>query len=361
MADKAGDGRRAAGDGVVGVRLLVVDLNARSRNWALTPEGERRIRDATPEGWQVRMVTSLTSSDGDGPPQPSDEVMSAIEDAEVYFGFGIPRALFLRARRLRWVHSAAAGVGTALYPEMVASDVALTNSAGVHAVPMAEYVVAGVLHFLRGLDIAGDQQRRSEWSKTEFVRLDAPLREMDTVRALIVGVGGIGGEAAKRLTALGARCTGVRRRVDAPVPEGFDRIVGLEALEAELPEHDVVVLAAPATDQTSGLLTAARLDLLPRSAIVVNVARGVLVDEHALAERLGDGRLRGAVLDVFQQEPLASTSPLWQLRSVLLTPHISPVSPGRFWPRALDIFVDNWRHYVHGEPLRNLVDKRAGY
>jgi len=341
--------------------MLVVDLNARSRNWALTAEGERRIRDATPEGWHVRIVTALTSSDGDGPPQPSDEVMSAIEEAEVYFGFGIPRTLFLRARRLRWVHSAAAGVGTALYPEMVASDVALTNSAGVHAVPMAEYVVAGVLHFLRGFDIAGDQQRRSEWSKTEFVRLDAPLREMDTVRALIIGVGGIGGEAAKRLTSLGAQCTGVRRRVDAPVPEGFNRIVGLESLEAELPEHDIVVLAAPATNQTSGLLTAARLDLLPTSGIVVNVARGVLVDEHALAERLADGRLRGAVLDVFQHEPLASTSPLWQLRSVLLTPHISPVSPGRFWPRALDIFVDNWRHYVRGEPLRNLVDKRAGY
>src|SRR5262245_1705649 len=161
MADRTGDGWRATGDGVAGVRLLVVDLNARSRNWALTPEGERRIRQATPEGWDVRMVTALTSSDGDGPPQPSDEVMSAIEDAEVYFGFGIPRALFLRAKRLRWVHSAAAGVGTALYPEMLASDVVLTNSAGVHAVPMAEYVVSGVLHFLRGFDIAGDQQRRS--------------------------------------------------------------------------------------------------------------------------------------------------------------------------------------------------------
>jgi phosphoglycerate dehydrogenase-like enzyme len=348
-------------DGGGGVRLLVVDLMARSRNWALTPEGEQRIRDATPEGWRVQMIAAPTSSDGDGPPQPSDEVMTAIEDAEVYYGFGIPRPLFLRAKRLRWVHSAAAGVGTALYPEMVASDVVLTNSAGVHAIPIAEYVVAGVLHFLRGLDIAGDQQQRVEWSKTEFVRLDAPLREMDTVRALIVGVGGIGGEAAKRLTALGARCTGVRRRVDAPIPEGFERIVGLDALESELPEHDVVVLAAPATNQTNGLLTAERLDLLPRSAIVVNVARGVLLDEAAVAERVADGRLRGAVLDVFQQEPLASTSPLWQLRSVLLTPHISPVSPGRFWPRALDVFLENWRRYLRGEPLRNLVDKRAGY
>ncbi len=361
MADKAGDGGRAMGGGRAGERLLVVDLKARSRNWALTGDGEARLLAAVPEGWRIRMVGSPTSSDGDGPPQPSDEVMSAIEDAEVYFGFGIPRPLFLAAKRLRWVHSAAAGVGTSLHAEMMASDVVLTNSAGVHAIPIAEYVVAGVLHFLRGLDIAADQQRRGEWSKAEFVRLDAPLREMDTVRALIVGVGGLGGESAKRLTALGARCTGVRRRVGAPLPEGFERVIGLDAIDAALSEHDVIVLAAPATEETIGLLTATRLDRLPRSAIVVNVSRGVLVDEAALAERVADGRIRGAVLDVFQHEPLASTSPLWQLRSVLLTPHISPVSPGRFWPRALDIFLDNWRRYVRGEPLVNLVDKRAGY
>jgi phosphoglycerate dehydrogenase-like enzyme len=344
-----------------GTRVLVVDLLARSRNWALTPDGAQRILDATPEGWRVRMVQAETSSDGDGPPQPSDEVMAAIADAEVYFGFGIPQPLFCAATRLRWVHSAAAGVGSALHPEMLASDVLLSNSAGVHAIPIAEYVVAGVLHFLRGLDIAGDQQRRSEWSKAEFVRLDSPLREMDTVRALIVGVGGIGGETATRLSALGARCTGVRRRVGAPLPDGFAAMIGLDAIDAALPQHDVVVLAAPATSATHGLLTADRLDRLPASAIVVNVSRGTLVDEDALAMRLAAGRLRGAVLDVFRQEPLAPTSPLWQLRSVLLTPHISPVSPGRFWPRALDIFLDNWGRYLRGEPLRNLVDKRAGY
>jgi phosphoglycerate dehydrogenase-like enzyme len=109
------------------------------------------------------------------------------------------------------------------------------------------------------------------------------------------------------------------------------------------------------------LLTAARLDLLPRSAIVVNVARGAMLDDDALIERLRDGRLRGAVLDVFRSEPLASTSPLWQVPQVLLTPHVSPVSPGRFWPRQLDLFLDNWRRYLSGEPLRNVVDKHAGY
>ena len=344
-----------------GERLLVVDLAATSKNWAITPEGEERLLRDTPPGWRVHLVRAATSSDGDGPPRPSDEVMQAVRDAEAYFGFGIPRLLFLEAKRLRWVHSAAAGVGSALYPEMVNSDVSFTNSAGVHAIPIAEYVVAGVLHFLRGLDFAIDQQRRTEWNKAPFVRLDSVLREMDTVHALIIGVGGLGGAAAQRLSALGARCTGVRRRVELGAPPGFERVVGLDHLDAELPSHDVVVLAAPLTGETTELLTAARLDLLPRSAIIVNVARGAMLDDDALIERLRDGRLRGAVLDVFRHEPLASTSPLWQVPQVLLTPHVSPVSPGRFWPRQLDLFLDNWRRYSNGEPLRNVVDKHAGY
>ena len=342
-------------------RTLVVDLAARSKNWALTPEGERRIVADAPPGWTVRIVRSPTSSDGDGPPRPSDEVLEAIKIADVYFGFGIPRVLFLEAPRLQWVHSAAAGVGSALYSEMVRSDVLFTNSAGVHAIPIAEYVVAGILHFLRGFDFSIDQQRRSEWSKAPFVRLDSVLREMDSVHALIVGAGGIGTAVAERLTALGARCTGVRRRVELGAPPGFHGVIGVHQLDEALSGHDVVVLAAPLTDQTAGLLTAERLDLLPASAIVVNVARGALLDEAALVTRLRDGRLRGAVLDVFREEPLDGSSELWQLRQVLLTPHVSPVSPGRFWPRQLDLFLDNWRRFTTGQPLRNLVDKQAGY
>jgi phosphoglycerate dehydrogenase-like enzyme len=342
-------------------RLLVVDLAAISKNWALTSDGERRLLHEAPEGWRVHIVRSPTSSDGDGPPRPSDEVMEAIQDAEVYYGFGIPRLLFLEARKLRWVHSAAAGVGTSTYPEMAESDVLLTNSAGVHAVPIAEFVVAGVLHLLRGFDIVIDQQRRLEWNKTPFVKMDSVLREMDSVRALVIGVGGLGGATAERLSALGARCTGVRRRVELGPPPGFERVVSLDELDAELPNHDVIVLAAPQTSATAGLLTAERLDLVPPHAIVVNVARGALVDEAALAERISAGRIRGAVLDVFRVEPLPAASPLWHLRQVLVSPHISPVSPGRFWPRQLALFFDNWRRYSKGQPLRNLVDKRAGY
>ncbi|MGH7670425.1 MAG: D-2-hydroxyacid dehydrogenase, partial [Gemmatimonadaceae bacterium] len=338
-----------------------VDLASTSRNWALKAEGEASIRDAAPPGWRVYFVQAATDSDGDGSPTPSREALDAIADAEAYFGFGISRPLFAAAPKLRWVHSATAGVGSLLFPDMVSSPVLVTNSAGVHGPPIAESVLAGVMHFLRGLDAALDQQRAGVWNKSFFVSRDSPLREVADCRVLVIGAGGIGSEVATRFQALGAQCVGLRRRPERGVPPGFARVAGPEALDAELPNADVVVLAAPMTPRTGGLLSAARLDLLPRHAIVVNVARGTLVDEAALSARLAAGRLRGAVLDVFTEEPLAPSSPLWQLRSAMLTPHVSAVSPLRFWPRQLSLFVDNWARYARGETLRNLVDKEAGY
>lgn len=342
-------------------RMLVVDLAARSKNWALTPEGERTILDAMPAGWRTHVVRALTSSDGDGPRDPSPEAMDAMGEAEVYFGFGIPRPLFLAAPGLKWVHSAAAGVGNALYPDMLASAVVLTNSAGIHAEPIAEYVVGGVLYFIRGIDVVVAQQRDATWDKSFFVADDSPVREVSGTTALVIGAGGIGSAIGSRLSALGARVVGVRRRPEQGAPPGFSRVVGPEAIDAELPGADIVVLTMPLTAGNAGLLDERRLRMLKRDSILVNVARGALIDEAALVAVLRAGRLRGAVLDVFREEPLAADSPLWQLRNALLSPHISPVSPGRFWPRALALFCDNWGRYHRGEPLRNLVDKKAGY
>jgi phosphoglycerate dehydrogenase-like enzyme len=342
-------------------RRLVVDLAATSRNWALTAEGEARLRREAPTGWDVEVVRAPTSSDGDGPQGGSTESRALIADAEVYFGFGITADLFAAARRLRWVHSAAAGVGNVLATGIADTDVLLTNSAGIHGAPIAEFVVAGVLHFMRGLDVAIAQQARREWSKAFFVADDSPLREVSGARVLIVGAGGLGSEAARRLTALGAQCVGIRRRPELGAPEGFQAVHGLDALDDLLPHADVLVLAAPLTTDTAEVMTRARLERLPRGAIVVNVARGALLDEEATADLLESGHLRGAVLDVFRQEPLATTSRLWQVAGMLVVPHVSPVSPGRFWPRQLDLFLDNWRRYVAGQPMRNLVDKHAGY
>ncbi|HVE79396.1 MAG TPA: D-2-hydroxyacid dehydrogenase [Gemmatimonadaceae bacterium] len=342
-------------------RVLVVDLQSTSPVWALPPSGAALLRASAPRGWRVEVLQSPTVSDGDGNEAPSAESVAAVGGAEVYFGFGISRPLFAAGSGLRWVHSAAAGVGSALFPEMMASRVLFTNSAGVHAVPIAEHVTAGVLCLLRGFDIALDAQRAGRWDRAPFVRADTPVRELGECRALVVGAGGIGAEVARRLAAFGAYCVGLRRRPARGVPPGFARVNALDALDEELPGADILVLCAPLTPTTRGLLSARRLARLPTHAIVVNVGRGALLDEEALAAQVRSGRLRGAVLDVFEREPLASASALWQLRSVLVTPHVSAISPRRFWERELELFLDNWRRYQRGEPLKNLVDKQAGY
>jgi phosphoglycerate dehydrogenase-like enzyme len=342
-------------------RLLVADLAATAPAWTLRAEDARALRAAAWPGWRVHIVSAPTVSDGDGGRAPSAEALDAIAHAEVYFGFGISRPLFLGARRLRWVHSAAAGVGSALFDEMRASDVVLTNSAGVHGVPIAEHVIGGMLHFLRGFDIAIERQGEGVWEREAFIGARSPVRELHGSRVLVLGAGGLGSEIAQRCTAFGAHCTAVRRRPELGTPPGFERVLGPEGIDAELPRSDIVVIAAPATIRTRTLMSRERLSMLPRHAIVINVARGSLLDEEALADLLEAGALRGAVLDVTDGEPLARDSRLWQLRSVLLTPHVSAVSPMGFWKRELALFLDNWRRYVSGEPLRNVVDKSEGY
>lgn len=342
-------------------RRLVVDLRSRSAAFRLPDAVEAQFISATPVGWETTVVAAVTDSFGDGAQAPSGESLRAIADAEVYLGYGMPKPLFAAAKRLQWVQTAAAGVASLLFPEMLASGVVITNGAGLYGPPIAEHVLAGVLHFLRAFDIAGELQRRNEWNSSIFSTDGARVREVNECCALVVGTGGIGREVAQRFSALGARVIGVRRNPAKGVPPGFQRVVGLDGLDAELPTTDILVLAAPLTSETRTLLTAERLARLPEGAIVCNVSRGALVDEPALVAALQGGRLRGAVLDVFAKEPLASDSPLWHLPRVLQTPHVAGVSTRRFWERLVGLFVDNWARYREGRPLRNLVDKQTGY
>ncbi len=316
---------------------------------------------ATPAGWRTHIVQAETDSFGDGAQQPSEESLREIADAEIVLSYGMPRALFAAANELQWLHTATAGVASLLFPAMLESNVRLTNSAGIYGPPIAEHVLGGVLHLLRAFDVAGELQRRSEWNSSIFATTATRVRELSECRTLIVGVGGIGGETAKRFSMMGATCVGVRRDVGKGVPEGFARVVGMEQLDAELQHADILVLAAPLTAETRTVVTAERLALMPEGAIVVNVARGPLVDETALTAALVRGHLRGAVLDVFAREPLAPDSPLWHLPNVVLTPHVAGVSPRRFFERLSELFLDNWARYRAGQPLRNLVDQQAGY
>ena len=344
--------------------------------WAMPDWVPRRLAETFPDGWDLVVIDEETDGSGDGAARVSPGVLEAVSDAEIYFGYGVPAEILQAGAGLRWVHSGAAGVGGSLTPTMLEHPVVFTNSAGIHAPPIAETVLAMLLHFARGLDFALDAQRRAEWSKQPYYHGDAPLLELSTASVGIVGFGGIGQEVARRVACLGARVIAVKRNpprsgeadLEPLVGEGtlgsrIDVLHGASGLDALYRECDAIVVAAPETPETRGMIDADALARMKSGAVLVNVARGRLIDEDALVQALRDGRLRGAGLDVFAEEPLPSDHPLWALPNVVLTPHVSAVTRG-FWGREADLIVRNLERYLANEPVEqweNVVDKRAGY
>ena len=344
-------------------RRLVVHLREHRPLYSIPDWALDAIRAELPGGWETVVVDEPADGRGDGGVE-SPEVLRAVRGAEVYLGFGVPAPLFEAATappegRLRWAHTASAGVGASLHAAMRESDVVLTNAAGIYAEPMADTVLAMILHFARGLDVAVRAQAERRWNKEPFEVADTPVRELADQTVGIVGLGGIGRAVARRAVALGMT-TLATRRSGTEGPEGVEVLSGEGALHRLLPRADYLVLCVPQTEETRGLAGARELAMLPDGAVVINVARGGVVDEEALVDGLRDGRLRGAGLDVFAREPLPESSPLWHLPNVLVTPHVSGASP-RFWRRQTDLIVENLRRYLRGETLRNTVDKRAGY
>lgn len=340
------------------MRRLVIDLADARPIFALPEDVVRAIRAAAPD-WEVVSVGAATSGTGDGAHSASPAALEAVRDgAEIYVGFGIPAELLREGRALRWVHSGAAGVRGSLTPEMRASDVVFTNSAGIHGPPVAETVIGYLLHFARGLDYAVRGQAVGRWEKDVFDAAAAPIRELSDSTVGIVGVGGIGREVAWRARRLGARVVGTRRRPE-PV-EGVEVLAGHDALDRLLEQSDYVVLTLPETEETTGLMDAAALARMREDAVLVNVSRGGLVEAAALVAALEAGTLRGAALDAFSIEPLPEGHPLWTAPRILVTPHTSAYTH-RFWERESELLLDNLGRYRAGERLRNVVDKAAGY
>jgi phosphoglycerate dehydrogenase-like enzyme len=360
--------------------VVVLDMNDRRPVWAMPAWVPERLREALPEGWELRAMLDVTDGSGDGAGRVAPAVLEAVADAEAYLGYGIAPELLRAGRRLRWVHSGAAGVGSSLTPEMLASPVIFTNSAGIHAVPIAESVLGMILFFGRGFDFAVANQAKGVWSTAPFYASSAPLRELCDTTVGLVGFGGLGREIARRVASLGARVIAVKRTTPREGEANLETVAGggvlgdrIEllhgdaGLDAVLRESDVVVLCAPETAETRGLLDARALARLKDGALLVNVGRGKVVDEAALVAELQAGRLRGAGLDVFAKEPLEPGHPLWGLPNVLVTPHVSGVTR-RFWDRETELILHNLACFAAGaDPRaedggwRNVVDKRAGY
>ncbi|HEX7118343.1 MAG TPA: D-2-hydroxyacid dehydrogenase [Longimicrobiales bacterium] len=341
------------------MRRLVVDLADRRPIFRFPDWVADRLRAVLPQGWSLHVVSAPADATADGGTTASAEALEAVQDAEAYFGFGVPAEILRQGRALRWVHTGTAGVRSSLTPEMLERDVVFTNSAGVHAPAMAESVLAMILHFTRGLDLAVRAQAEGRWGKAQFDADDAPVREIAGSTVGIVGYGGIGREVSTRVRVLGARVIALKRR-PGPQEDDVEVVYGRDGLDRLLAASDVVVVSAPETSETRGLIDAAALGRMRPHAILVNVARGGLVDEAALADALRAGRLRGAALDVFATEPLPAESPLWRLPNVLITPHVSAYTQ-RFWERECALLEENLARFLAGRTLLNVVDKRAGY
>jgi phosphoglycerate dehydrogenase-like enzyme len=294
---------------------------------------------------QVEFVTALTDRDA----------TRSIADAEVVFG-RLSRETFLAARKLHWIQSHGAGVEfLGDIPELLASDVVVTNTRGGHAATIAEHTLGMLISLARGFQPLDAAQRQAKWLRPlGFEPVGLAGRTMG-----IIGLGNIGGAIARRAHAFEMPVIAVDA-VDAQAPDYVEACWGLERLPELLGRSDVVVVAVPLTAETRGMLGPAQFALMKKGAFLLAISRGGIIDERSLIAALKDGRLTGAGLDVQSREPLPADDPLWQAPHLLLTPHCSGMSE-LTTASCTAIFKDNLGRYLAGQPLTNLVDKGRGF
>jgi phosphoglycerate dehydrogenase-like enzyme len=288
-----------------------------------------------------------------------ERVTEEIADAEIAISWSLRGEQIKAAKKLRWIHSTAAAVHQLMTPELRASDIVVTNARDVHGPVVAEHAIALAFALARRLPQAVKHQQQKHWAQHDLWNARPRPRELSGATMTIVGMGGIGRPLAKLAKSVGMRVVGVREH---PERSGgaVDAVYGYDELDRALCEADFVVLAVPVTPKTHHLMNAQRMAQLKPDAYLINVGRGVLIDEAALAEALRAGSFAGAALDVTTDEPLPPESPLWGMDNVLITPHIAGLTD-RMWERHYAHYTENLRRYLAGEPLLWIVDKQRGY
>jgi phosphoglycerate dehydrogenase-like enzyme len=279
--------------------------------------------------------------------------------AEVAFTAAIPRQRFGSLPRLRWVQSSAAGVGGMLGPALTESPIVLTSARGVRATAIAEHVIGVTIALSRQLHVAIRRQAAHVWAFDE-IEGGGQVRGLHGRRLTLVGLGAIGREVARLAAPLGLRVRAIRRRPYQPLPDGVEEAAPPDRLPDLLADTDIVVVCAALTPDTRHLIGPRALAAIRPGALLVNVGRGRLLDDEAVIAALGDGRLGGAALDVFVEEPLDPASPYWDLPNVIITPHVSGAMED-YWTPLVAHIAENLRRFEAGDPLVNVVDKAAGY
>lgn len=282
-----------------------------------------------------------------------DEAINHIEDTDILITWGSLNlaALLPKAKRLRWIHALSAGVEALLIPELVDSNILLTNSRGIHGIPMAEHVLAMMLTFTRSMYTAHEQQKSKLWKVM-------PLEELYEKSIAIIGLGSVGREIAKRAKCMGMKVLATKRTITTEI--FVDKLYTTDQLPQLLSSADFVIVTLPLTPQTRGLFTLETFNHMKKSAYFINVARGAIVNEADLITALRTNVIKGAALDVFDQEPLPADSPLWEMENVLITPHIAAKSP-YYIDRSLKLFIENLNKFSNKSEMLNIIDKQKGY
>ena len=290
-----------------------------------------------------------------------EAIRRLLPEADVAFTPRVDRDIFPRLTRLRWIQAPAAGVGHLLYPEMIDSPVVITSARGIRAAAIAEHVLGVSIALTRKLHVAIRHQVKHEWIQDQLEGSGmSAIRTLRGTRMGIVGLGAVGLEVARVAASFGLRVSAIRRRAGHPLPDGVEEVLTPDDLPALLAKTDVLVLCAPSTAQTRGLIGAREVAQMKRGALLVNVGRGRLIVDDAVAEGLRSGQLGGAALDVFAPEPLDPASPYWDLPNVIVTPHTSGAMEDYYTP-LVALFSENLRRFEQNRPMLNLVDKTAGY
>jgi len=289
-----------------------------------------------------------------------DKLEDYVTDAEVLFTLSLRPDQFQVAKKLKWVHCPAAAVHQFSFPEFVNSDVILTNGRDVHGPVVAEHVMALVYALAKNFHLCARYQQRREWGQEPVWYANPHPRLIAGATLGLVGLGSIGRRVAKHASDLGMWVIATRGNPEKGTSEGVAQVFPASQLDQLLAQSDYVVLAAPVTANTENLIGAKQLHLMKPDACIINVGRGQLVDQSALAHALRENRIGGAALDVFDKEPLPPGSPFWEMQNVLITPHTAGLA-GQLWEREYDLFSENLRRYVDHRPLLALVNKQQGY
>ena len=329
----------------------IEDVDPRVRATVLGQAARRLFRGQRKYPSELEAQTARTEFD------------DAIAAAEVLFGFWGPsliemyptvEALKKEAPALRWLQLTSAGLDRAMRSGLLESDIMVTSASGLHATPIGEYVLTVMLMFCKQAHTFIRAQERKEWVR--FMP-----QELFGKTVGIVGLGHIGTEVARLANAFGCRVLAIRRSItERSVDEEIGELMPPSELPSLLAESDFVVLATPLTEETHHLIGRPELAAMKQSAVLINIARGAVVDQDALIDALKNGEIAGAGLDVFEQEPLPPESELWEMENVIMSPHISGGTE-IYNQRAVGIFCDNLRRYLADEPLNNLADPARGY